>query len=109
MGQELEELFAPNLRGPMSTRTSEERNPWAGFATINSGSAFATVSTAMVKSGNLIFTQSYPGSVAVSIQSAGHVVVNSIVNNVSFALGWSTGVAASWDTVVGWEMRLTKR
>ena|SRR3990167_3281767 len=108
-GQDLELLYGPNLRGPMSTRTSEQTHPWSGLATINSGSAYATVSTALVKSGALIFHTVYPGSVAVAAQSHGMLVVNSIVDNTSFALAWATDLAASWNVTVGWHLMQTKR
>ena len=82
---------------------------WAGLETIQSGSAFITVSTPIITSGALVFCQEMQvGSVAVSIASAGHIVVNSIVDGISFALARATDIGASWDSHVAWEIKLTK-
>lgn len=102
MSKPLEMLFGPLLRGQPGTRTSEETNAWAGRTSLGSGSSSVTVSTTLVKSDSLIFLTEAPGSVTTVAGSHGHVVVNSIVHGISFALARSTATATPWSATVGW-------
>ena len=101
-------LFKPLLRGPISTRVAPtEPNPWAGRTTLNSGSATVVVSTSAVQSDDIFKIAENPGSLGVAANSGGPIVVNSIVQNVSFIFGRSTGVAVPWDTTIMWELLRT--
>ena len=97
-------LFKPTLRGPMRTRTSGEANPWAGRTALNSGSAAVTVSTALVQSDSIIRYGTLPSSLGVAANSGGAIVVNGIVDGVSFDLARATGVAVPWDETIMWEL-----
>ncbi len=100
-------LFKPTLRGPMRTRTTGEENPWAGRTVLASGSASVTVSTALIQSDSIVRYGTQPNSVGVAANSGGAVVVNSIVDSVSFAFARATGVAVPWDEAVMWEVLRT--
>lgn len=103
-----EQLWRALLRGPMRTKTSEETNPWAGRTTVQSGSAFVTVSTSNVRSGDLIFVSAEIGSANVAAASGGAIMVDSIVDNTSFALARQFGVAVAWDDIVVWQITKTR-
>ena len=100
-----EQLFGAHLRGAVQTRTgAEETHPWANRTTIDSGSTSVTVSTALVNSDSIIRLTTEVGSIDTAIQSAGHIVVNSIVSGVSFALAWALGTSVAFDNTVMWEL-----
>ena len=105
-GKSVEQLFGPTLHAPLLTRTTEgdaATAQWAGFTTLNSGSTFVTVSTPMIQSGALVFTGLKAlGSLAAAHGSGGMVVVDSIVEDISFALARATGTAVPWNDVVMW-------
>jgi hypothetical protein len=105
-----EQLFAPHLRGPETTRTDEETNPWAGRTSVLSGDATVTVSTALVNSASIIHIGEQVSSAGVAaVQSAGHLVVNSIVTGTSFSIARAGGVAAPWDATAMWQLINPKR
>lgn len=103
----LEVRFRGHARGPDLLRTnSGQKNQFAGFTTLNSGTAFVTISTAMVKSGDIIHTSFQVQTTAAS--GTGYMVgVSSLVNNVSFALGYLDGQGRSPGGIVSWEIRRT--
>ena len=102
----IEQLFRPWFYGQPTAAMSHANvgpEPWVGRTTLDSGSVAVTVSTTLVSSGKTgIFTMTQPGSVGVSANSGGHIVVNSLVDGVSFAFARSTGVAAPWDETITW-------
>lgn len=95
----IELLFGPVLHGSPAVATAKGVG---NRATLSSGSAFTTVSTQLVTSGCMVLLGTQPGSVAVAHNSGGCVVVNSVVDGVSFALARATGVAVPWDEQVSW-------
>jgi hypothetical protein len=98
-----EQLFDPLLHAPLNTKTDQITQPFAGFATISSGSLAKTVSTNMVRSGSLIFvTERAPSSLGVAVSSAGHLVVTSIVNNISFNVVGAKGDDTVYDRGFNW-------
>lgn len=102
----LEQQFKPHLRGIPVTRTdSHEINAWAGRGTVNSGSTTATVSTSLVHSDSLIFISPMVGSMdPVTTNSGGFLStnVNSVIDGVSFGVGWASGTAVSQDVEFSW-------
>ena len=103
-----ETLYKPTLRGPLRTRTAPtETNPWAGRTTLASGSATVTVSTAIVQSDSIIQFATEVGTVGVGANSGANVVVNSIVDAISFAFARATGIAVDWDETVMWQLLRT--
>jgi hypothetical protein len=97
----LEQLYKPNLRGPLRT-TIGQADAWAGRTTVASGSASQTVSSTNINSDSIVRYGVQVGSAA--INSGGAMVVNSIVSGVSFAFANQGGVAIAWDNIVMWEI-----
>ena len=100
----IEQLFGPHLRGSFLTRTNQETNPWAGRTVLASGSTSVVVSTSLVNSDSIIRLATQVGSIDSAVQSAGHIVVNSIVSGVSFAFATALGVSVPFDNTVMWEL-----
>lgn len=86
--------------------TTAGAGQFAGLTTLDSGTAFATISTAVVTSGCLI-------NAAFSIQTTcgsgiGYqTAVSSIVDGVSFAYGYMDGQGRAPGGTVMWEIRKT--
>ena len=86
-----------------------QANAWAGLTTLSSGSATVTVSTTMVRSDCIVRMGSSVASVGLGANSGGAIVVNSIVDSVSFAFVRATAIANPWDEVVMWELVRTSQ
>lgn len=103
-----DQLYNPHLRGPVTAQQSGAWpagvDPFVGRTTLSSGSATVTVSTALVQSDSILWATENPGSVDVAAASGGAVVVNSIVDGVSFALARQYGVSAPWDSTIYWTL-----
>jgi hypothetical protein len=102
----LERQFGAGQYGPSLIRIGDTY-PSAGLTVLASGSAAVAVSTPLVESGCLFSLATHPGTVGAAASSHGNVVVNSIVDNVSFMLGRTTAVGAPWDETVHWVIRQT--
>jgi hypothetical protein len=50
----------------------------------------------------MVLTGMQVSSVGVAANSGGAVVINSIVNGISFAFARETGVAVPWNTTINW-------
>lgn len=108
-----EQLFKPNLRGPLTSQMSGVgvTEQWCGRTTINSGTVFNTVSTALVGSESLIMITPEISSVDGTIAQSGSgafVAVSSIVADTSFAVGAASGIAFLQDITVSWMIIPTK-
>ncbi len=103
MARPAEKLSKYFAAGPSYTRIGQA-NAWAGRTTVASGTATVTVSTTMITSDCIIRQASSVASVGVGANSGGAIVVNSIVDAVSFAFVRATAVAAPWDEIVMWEL-----
>lgn len=103
-GRPLEVQRRPFQTGPVMARVSPGPRQFIGRTTLNSGSAFQTVSTAVVNSDSIFRLATQPSSIGPAGASGGCVVVNSIVSGVSFALARAYGTAAPWNEVVHWEI-----
>ncbi len=94
----------PKFRGPSFMQSPAGRGQFAGLTTLASGSASVTVSTGVINSNSMFRLATIANSVGAASNSGGHVVVNSIVSGVSFALARATATAIPWDEVVSWEI-----
>jgi len=102
--QSAEQLFRPNQRGPRSTLV-DATNPWIGQTSVLSGTATATVSTTQVQSNSIILMSTNPASIGIDIGSGQPgIVVQSIVDGVSFALSRSDGSISKFANTVSWEI-----
>jgi len=92
------------LKDPLLLSVASRTNAFAGLTTLNSGTAFVTISTAAVASGQLIYAQL---SVATTCGSGiGYQTgVSSIVDGVSFAYGYIDGQGRAPGGTVMWEIR----
>lgn len=107
---QLEQLFAPTFRGQgtMVLSPAGIQVAFAGRTTLSSGQASVTISTTLVQSGKSFFMGfSEVGTVGIAANSGGPVVVNSVVDGVSFALARQFGAAVGWDEHVTWFMLRT--
>jgi hypothetical protein len=103
----LETLFGGILRGPLATLTASGAKQFAGRTTINSGTAFVTISTQMVNSDSIIL-HGFAVQTTVASGSGGPATcVSSIVSGVSFALGYTDGVQRGPGGTFMWELRRT--
>lgn len=93
MARGLEQMYGPYMRGPLTSpmSLSGNRSPWCGLVTVNSGDTSVVVSTAIVGSDSMIFTQLYNATNAASGAVAQVAVVKSVVVGVSFTLGRHDG------------------
>ena len=105
----LEALYRGLLRGPMGIFTGIPGGSaqFAGLTDLSSGTASVTVSTRMVTSGMLI-NNTFSVRTLAGSGSLGQTVVSSIVDGVSFALGYSDGVGRAPGGTFMWELRRTK-
>lgn len=104
----IESFFRGAIRGPLSFLTTAGPKQFAGLTTLASGTAFATVSTALVTSGMLInATFSVQTTVASGVAGPA-TVVSSIVDGVSFALGYADGTGRGPGGTFMWELRRTR-
>lgn len=104
----IEALFRATIRGPLSFLTAAGPKQFAGLTTLASGTAFATVSTALVTSGMLI-NHSLSVQTTVASGSGGPATcVSSIVDGVSFALGYTDGIGRGPGGTFMWELRRTR-
>lgn len=103
----LELLRRPARFGYEQVKVATGAKAWCGRTTLGSGSSSVTVSTAMVTS-DCIWrgpNEISPGSAGVLIGSgAMHVVINSVVQGVSFAIARACGVGAPWSSSISWEI-----
>ncbi len=105
----LEALYRGLLKGPLGVFTGIPKgsSQFAGLTDLSSGTASVTVSTRMVTSGMLInntfSVQTLCGS------GIGYATgVSSIVDGVSFALGYLDGQGRAPGGTFMWELRRTK-
>ena len=103
----IEALFRGTIRGPLAFLTTAGARQFAGLTALDSGTAFATVSTTLVHSGMLInhsfAVQTLCGS------GIGYATgVSSIVDGVSFALGYLDGQGRAPGGTFMWELRRTR-
>lgn len=104
----LEQIFRGWLRSPLGTLTASGPSQFAGRTTLNSGTAFATVSTRMVNSDSIIqFGFAVNSTGAMNVNSGAYLVVSSIVSGVSFALGYVDGAGRGPGGTFLWEIRRT--
>lgn len=104
----IESLFRSAIRGPLSFLTAAGPKQFAGLTSLASGTAFATVSTALVTSGMLI-NHSFAVATTVASGSGGPATcVSSIVDGVSFALGYVDGTGRGPGGTFMWELRRTR-
>lgn len=77
--------------------------PAAGRTVISAGSAMVIVSNTLVRSNAIIqILSTQPGSVGAT--SAGYIVVNSLVQGVSFAFARHSAIVAPWDETINWRI-----
>ncbi len=88
-----------------SATNSGQANQWAGRTTLNSGSAFNTVSTRMIKADSHISGQWIPNATVSSGQQWSTPAVMSIVAGVSFAVGNVDGVGRAPGGTFCWEIK----
>lgn len=109
MARPTEKLSKAFTAGTPFTKIGQA-NAWAGRTTVDSGTVSVTVSTTMITSDAIFRLGSSVSSVGLGANSGGVIVVNSIVDSVSFALVRATAIAAPWDEIVMWELvRTTSR
>jgi len=112
MSKQKEQLFFPMFKGQPSTNTNQgglASNPFAGFATVNSGSAAVTVSTNLVTSGSLVFIGTQVlGAAPAHVVSGSNLVVTSIVDGTSFNIARAGATAHAYDETVGFMIWATK-
>lgn len=106
----IELLFRPNFRGPPQVSIALGPRQFAGLTALGSGAAFATMSTTVIASGALVFHSLILNSA--SAVSSGTpfpaLVVSSIVDNVSFAIGFADQAARAPGGTIMWELRRTR-
>ena len=103
----LELLRRPFLKGPMALETTAGENQFAGRTSLASGTAFATISTAIVNSDSLIQATFQVNTTTASGVAFAAMGVNSIVSGVSFTFGSVDGVGRAPGGVIMWEIRRT--
>jgi len=103
----LETLFGGLLRGPLAVLTASGANQFAGRTSIASGTAFVTVSTRMVNSDSIILHGLDVTTTVASGAGGSATCVSSKVSGVSFALGYTDGVARGPGGTFMWELRRT--
>ena len=103
----IENFFRGTVRGPLSFLTTAGAKQFAGLTDLASGTASVTVSTALVTSGMLI---NHSFSVQTLCGSGiGYATgVSSIVDGVSFALGYLDGQGRAPGGTFMWELRRTR-
>lgn len=103
------EMFWRGLqRGPFITRIQSGPGQFAGFAVLNSGNASVTVSTTMVRSGDLILHGFNVATTVASGSGGCATCVSSIVDGVSMAFGYTDGVARGPGGTFMFEIKRTR-
>jgi len=104
--QTLEQLYAPELRGPLTTQAQSRANQWAGRTTLSSGQATAVISTTCAKSDMLVHHTLQLST----LQNSGFgapCVVTSINPGNSFTMGWADGVGRAFNSTIMWRLEYT--
>jgi len=104
----IEALFRATIRGPLAFLTTAGARQFAGLTAIASGTASVTVSTTLVHSGMLINLAFAVQTTVASGVAGPSTVVASIVDGVSFALGYADGVGRGPGGTFMWELRRTR-
>lgn len=100
----LELFFRPHQKGYRSADVASGPKQFLGLTQLGSGSALVTVSTAVVKSDSLIMFSMNPATVGAVMNSMGPIVVNSIVDGVSFAMAHLSGATPPFTTRIAFEI-----
>lgn len=99
-----EQLFAPILRGVLTTEATSKVNQWAGRTVLASGDATVTVSTQAVAADSIIRY----GVQAHVDQASGSITRGIEVKTISpgnfFTLGTADGIAEIRNVTVMWEL-----
>ena len=103
----IENLFRGAIRGPLSFLTAAGPKQFAGLTDLASGTASVTVSTALVTSGMLI-NHSFSVRTLCGSGIGYATAVSSIVDGVSFALGYVDGQGRAPGGTFMWELRRTR-
>lgn len=103
----IEVLHRPFQRGPMGLPTAAGANQFAGRTALASGTAFVTISTAMVNSDSLIQATFQVNTTTASGVAFAAYGVNSIVSGVSFTFGSVDGIGRAPGGTIMWEIRST--
>jgi hypothetical protein len=103
---QLEQLFRPAFKGPLTLPTSG--NPaggqFAGRTIIASGGTSVAVLTTAVHSDSIIRYGVQVGSMSTVASAVGHIVVNSIVDGTSFMFARHNAYPSKWDDTIMWEI-----
>ena len=94
------------LKSPAMLPTATGPQQFAGLTALASGTAFATISTAVVNSDSLILATFQVNTTTVS-GFAFATGVSSIVTGVSFAFGFLDGIGRAPGGTIMWELRRT--
>lgn len=103
----IENFFRGTIRGPLSFLTTAGAKQFAGATDLASGTASVTVSTALVTSGMLI-NHSFSVRTLCGSGIGYATAVSSIVDGVSFALGYIDGQGRAPGGTFMWELRRTR-
>lgn len=105
----IELLQRPWFKGPPGVPVASGSGQFAGRTALNSGTGVVTISTAMIKSGmNVLAMMQLNSAAAVSSGTPfPQFVVNSIVDNVSFTIGFADAIGRAPGGVIMWELRRT--
>jgi len=77
--------------------------PAAGQTVLTSGGTTVTVSTTLARSNAIVqILSTLPASVGTN--SAGYILVSSLVQGVSFAFARNNGVGAGWSETINWRI-----
>lgn len=108
MGNKLEQLYGPMLRGQLVTLANSKTFQWAGKAAIASGDATIVVSVTNVCSDSLIFIAEQHVSDASSGVNLRSLCVKSITDGSYFTIGTTDGKGVTRGRTVAWLMMQTK-
>lgn len=102
----MELLYGAHLKAAAILKTTAGADQFAGRTALDSGTAFATVSTGIVNSDSII---NHNFQVTTTCGSGiGYLIgVSSIVSGVSFALGYIDGQGRAPGGTLMWEIRRT--
>lgn len=101
-------LWGGLLKAPQRVPVTTGAKQFAGLTALGSGTAYVTMSTAMVTSGSLINATLMVNTTVASGSGGSATAVSSIVDGVSFAFGYTDGVGRGPGGTVMWEIRRTK-
>jgi hypothetical protein len=96
------QIWRDNLRGPLSARISAGAQQFAGFTSIVSGTATATVSTAVVRSGSIVLATARTVATINSGTGLRQFEVQSITDGTSFIIGTNDGQGVARTTTIQW-------